>query len=306
MQIAGLSLWLRAQKSWQAQGVKPADRPTITRSNIVCAEPMPGDAQMLAEFAAGLQPKVLGELVKVIFEKMKLAGEAGSLLKIEEEIAQAVEEARKAYEDFVIQQRKDAGYLPGLAPERDTTLLDLMEVPAPERFWAEAESRLIDALRAYAEQAQGDGLARRLFAADAARGFAFIDVCRKRYDVALMNPPFGNAPRSLLEIMEREYPKSKWDIAAVFTERLADLLQECGMLGTLSTRIPLFTISFEEWRRRLFLTNANMTVMADLGGSVLDDAMVETSAFCVKMTPSSSRNDERRCSFQRIGLEWIP
>jgi hypothetical protein len=43
VQIAGLSLWLRAQKSWRDQGLKPQDRPQIHRSNVVCAEPMPGD-----------------------------------------------------------------------------------------------------------------------------------------------------------------------------------------------------------------------------------------------------------------------
>ncbi len=86
VQIAGLSLWLRAQRSWHGQGLKPADRPVIQRSNIVCAEPMPGDKAALQEFVATLEPKLLGELVTTIFEKMELAGEAGSLLKIEEEI----------------------------------------------------------------------------------------------------------------------------------------------------------------------------------------------------------------------------
>ena len=85
VQIAGLALWLRAQKSWQAQGLKPQERPQIRRSNVVCAEPMPGEQAFLDEFAAGLQPSILGQLVKIIFEKMKLAGEAGSLLKIEED-----------------------------------------------------------------------------------------------------------------------------------------------------------------------------------------------------------------------------
>src|SRR5208282_1930815 len=49
-QIAGLSLWLRAQKSWQRLGLKPAERPAIKRSNIVCAEPMPGEKELLREF----------------------------------------------------------------------------------------------------------------------------------------------------------------------------------------------------------------------------------------------------------------
>ena len=62
------------------------DRPKITRSNFVCAEPMPGEEQMLKEFVGQLEPKLLGQVVEVVFDKMKLAGEAGSLLKIEEEI----------------------------------------------------------------------------------------------------------------------------------------------------------------------------------------------------------------------------
>ena len=140
VQIAGLSLWLRAQKSWQMQGLKASERPQICKSNIVCAEPMPGDKKMLEEFTRGLQPKVLGQLVEVIFEKMQLAGEAGSLLKIEEEIQEAVESARKAYNQYIIQTRKEAGYLPGLALERPTTLFDFMDLETPETFWKQAET----------------------------------------------------------------------------------------------------------------------------------------------------------------------
>ena len=86
VQIAALALWLRAQRSWQTLGLKMEDRPRITRSNIVCAEPMPGDEKMRREFTENLKPRVIGQLVDVIFNKMELAGEAGSLLKIEEEI----------------------------------------------------------------------------------------------------------------------------------------------------------------------------------------------------------------------------
>ena len=88
-QIAALALWLRSQRAYQALGLKLNERPPINKTNIVCAEPMPGEIDMLREFTASLAPKVLGQLVEVVFEKMKLAGEAGSLLKIEEEIGDA-------------------------------------------------------------------------------------------------------------------------------------------------------------------------------------------------------------------------
>ena len=100
-QIAALSLWLRAQRSYQKLGLlKVADRPTITRSNMVCAEPMPGEEDLLEEFIAtalsGTPEKAaIAHFVRQVFDKMKLAGEAGSLLKIEADISEALSNARR-------------------------------------------------------------------------------------------------------------------------------------------------------------------------------------------------------------------
>ena len=75
VQIAGLSLWLRAQRSWSNQGLRPVERPRIRRSNLVCAEPMPGEKELLREFVEHQFP--VGEraafdlLLGKVFEKMK-------------------------------------------------------------------------------------------------------------------------------------------------------------------------------------------------------------------------------------------
>lgn len=79
VQIEGLSLWLRAQKTWQ--GLKPSDRPQIQKSNIVCAEPMAGEERLLDEFieqhlADTPEQRLVGQLVRRVFEAMKLAGVA--------------------------------------------------------------------------------------------------------------------------------------------------------------------------------------------------------------------------------------
>ena len=55
-QIAALSLWLRAQRSWKEAAIPAASRPKILKSNIACAEPMPGEATFLEEYAASLKP----------------------------------------------------------------------------------------------------------------------------------------------------------------------------------------------------------------------------------------------------------
>ena len=288
VQIAGLSLWLRAQKSWQSQGVKPQARPQIRRSNIACAEPMPGEVAFLEEFIAqhlsgDPERQFLAGLVRKVFASMKLAGEAGSLLKIEEEIADEVAKAkRKWLERPAFKQRM----LFAATPKLEQKELDLTSGITDASFWDDAEKLLYDALRAYSEQAeQGGGYQRRLFADDAARGFAFIDLCRKRYEVALMNPPFGAASKVWKLEFEKQYPRTKKDLYAAFVERGLHSLAHGGMVGAITSRTGFFLSSFQAWREELLLAASRPTVFADFGNGVLDAAMVETAAYCLGANP---------------------
>jgi hypothetical protein len=284
-QIAGLSLWLRAQRSWQAQGVKPQQRPQLQRSNIVCAEPMPGEKDLLREFTANLQPRVLGQLVERIFDKMQLAGEAGSLLKIEEEITGAVAQAQEEFNRELLHRKETEGYLfPEAAPKRELTLFDFADLPDRTRFWNRAERDILEALKAYAEQAEGtQATQKRLFTQDAAKGFAFIDLCRQRYDVAVMNPPFGEASKPSKMYIETAHQRTKNDVYAAFVARGLALLKPRGMLGAITSRTGFFLSSFQKWREEILLQEARPIVFADLGYGVLDTAMVETAAYCLEV-----------------------
>jgi len=232
VQIAGLSLWLRAQRAWQRQGVKAAARPQIRRSNIVCAEPMPGEEALLKEFierhlSATPELRLVGQLVRCVFKAMKLAGEAGSLLKIEEEVAGAVAEAKAQWLDETKQEAGQASLFADLAKHEQQRLdFEVAEI-TDETFWERAESSIYAALREYAEHAEnGGGYQRRLFAEDAARGFAFIDVCGERYDVVLMNPPFGNPSISTRTYASKSYQNYGLTFTLLsLTERVRCLLK---------------------------------------------------------------------------------
>jgi hypothetical protein len=284
VQIAGLSLWLRAQRSWRDQGRKPQERPQIRRSHVVCAEPMPGDTHLLEEFitrqlAANAEDRVVAGMLRQVFDAMKLAGEAGALLKIEEEIATIVAEAKQQWQRGPrMEQNSFLPDAPGQAVQQPLAL-DTSGI-TDETFWQRAEARIDTALKDYAAYTEdGDNYRRRLFADDAARGFAFIDLCRKRYDLVVMNPPFGAAStRSRAEI-ERCYPRTKNDIYATFVERGIALLHPGGMLGAITSRTGFFLTSFQKWREEILLQEAQPTVFADLGYGVLDAAMVETAAY---------------------------
>jgi len=283
VQIAGLSLWLRAQKSWHEMGITAANRPQIQKSNIVCAEPMPGEENLLKEFTANLKPRVIGQLVEIIFGKMKLAGEAGSLLKIEEEIQDAIKEAREEYSQEILQKKGQKEFLPGMAPIRQPTLFDFADLPDDEEFWDQAESKILDALRDYSEHAEGENSSqRRLFARDAAKGFAFIDLCRKRFDVVLMNPPFGEFSRQWKTKAKRVYLDSHNDILGAFVERFLHRLLPSGRLGAITSRACFFLTTFKNWRRKVILNKSTLHLMADLGQGVMDDAMVEAAAYVLE------------------------
>ena len=286
-QIAGLALWLRAQNAWKAMNLKPAERPRITRSNIVCAEPMPGEKELLREFVEKEFPAaergVFLQLLETIFDKMQLAGEAGSLLKIEEEIRSAIVEAKQLWKETPKAKQShlfpEAGQL-----EQKEIKLDVSGI-TDEQFWERVEERIYAALRDYAEQAESSGgFQRRLFADDAARGFAFIDVCRKRYDVALMNPPFGLSSRNAKQYLETAFNQKRLDFAACFISRFACKTEA---LGAITTRNIYFLSSYTAWRKnQLFGEGLSLHSYVDLGGGVLDGAMVEAALAVLQSSPS--------------------
>lgn len=288
-QIAALALWLRCQRAYQEMGLNK-ERPKITRSNIVCAEPMPVEEQMLHEFVSRLEPKLLGQVVEVVFDKMKLAGEAGSLLKIEEEIRDAIAAAKTQWVRETTQALDRKGQpllftqaaIDRLAGKlAQPSLFDLSDITDDE-FFEQAEVKVIEALGQYAERTpNGQRLLRRLFTEDAVQGFALVDLCHKRYDVVLMNPPFGMVSKNAKTYVEGSYPASKGDILAHFVERALQLCSRTGFVAAISSRSCFYNGRLTTFRQSVLHKMCNLLCMADFGEGVLD-ATVETAAYVLR------------------------
>ncbi|GLH65982.1 Eco57I restriction-modification methylase domain-containing protein [Geothrix edaphica] len=285
-QIAALSLWMRAQKTFQAQGIAAGDRPLITKVNIVVAEPMPAEKDELQAFldqhlSSDVEARMLGQLLKEVFEAMKLAGELGSLLKVEKAIAATLEAAEKQW------RRGIQGVAPRSLFGSDTAISQRQrlefEVSGIDRsFWQEAEARLYKALQAFAEEAtRMQGYQRQLFAEDAAHGFALIDLLRQNYDVVLMNPPFGECSLPSRTLFQKDYPRTKSNLYAAFVERGVDLLRPTGRLGAITSRTGFFLSTYSRWRTEIMLKESTPIYVVDLGLGVLD-AMVETAAYIIE------------------------
>lgn len=286
VQIARLALWLRAQKAWQHQRIAAAKRPRIRKSNVVCAEPMPGNRQLLEEFIATYltgttENEILAKLLRRIVEAMELAGEAGVLLRIEGAIADAVKQEKRR-DQAVVQKA-----LPGLGADRPVASQDTLPGfslggIADESFWAGAEARLYAELARYSARLEQSGLQRRMFVEDAAQGLAFIDLCRERFDVVVMNPPFGEWSVGFKKESKELYPNSYCDILAAFVERGGEMLLPYGYLGAITSRTGFFLSSYSKWREEILLKSFQPKLLVDLGHGVMDEAMVEAAAYVLK------------------------
>jgi hypothetical protein len=159
-----------------------------------------------------------------------------------------------------------------------------MTIPSGEErtFWEQAEEKLLMALRDYASKAaNGHSTQRRLFVEDTTQGFAFIDLCRKRFDVVLMNPPFGEFPASSNEFANVFYAASKSDIGPSMVSRGLALTHSDGLLGAITSRLFIVNDGLRKWRMESLLSKHSLFTLLDLGYGVLDGAMVEVAAFII-------------------------
>ena len=246
VQIAQLALWMRAQRAYRGVGIGRADRPPIRRSNIVVAEPLVADNQIVDDFVARLGDTELERVFTRLAEQLKLAGDLGLLLRIESLIA----------------RENKHGQMDLLTPAEDSIRTTIACFIAQEGDLA--------------------SIRRRLFADDAAQGVGLLAIAEKRFDVVLMNPPFGSGSTHAKRDFEKAYPRTKNDVYAAFVERGIELLSSHGRLGAITSRSGFFLSSFRKWREEILLKSAPPVVVADLGYGVLDGAMVETAAYCLE------------------------
>ena len=261
-QIAQLALWMRGQTWLSQRKIASEFRAPIARINIIVAEPMPGEPDLRKGFIASLQPPALASLFSAICDRLTLAADLGVLLRLETDIRGLLERAE--------------------ADTRQGTLFETSSHVA-QGFWHEAESALLNQLKAYSEvTAGGAGTRKRLFAEDASHGVALVDLLQLRFDVALMNPPFGKGSIRSKDYFDSQYPNFKTDIGIAFVFRMLELLTSGGLLGAITSRNFLAVDTFKWFRQKVLLSRAPPAVLLDLGYGVLDAAMVEAAAYVLE------------------------
>lgn len=277
LQLAALSLWLRAQRSYGEMGIEAADRPFIKKSNLVLAEAMPGNKKLLKGLMEELD-KPMQNLIKKIWDKMQFVGEAGLLFKMEKEIDDEIEYLRKNWTK--VNQYRYADFF---ATDEEKAKIE-MENEArrilkenKEEFFKEITERLKEALQQLsAKLSEEECYENALFSDDATRGFAFIELCQKRFDCIVMNPPFGEGSEHTSGYLDDNYPAWCDNLVCAFFNRMQEMLTDEGRLGAIFDRVTLIKSSYETFRRKSVC--GYILCSADTGWGVLD-ASVETATF---------------------------
>ncbi|WFU44133.1 hypothetical protein QA640_17780 [Bradyrhizobium sp. CB82] len=249
-QIAQLALWMRAQKAYRDFGVGRAERLQVRRSNIVVAEPLVADDQIAKEFVAKLGDAELGRVFTGLVDALSLAGDLGLLLRVETLLAST--------------------------PKRGQS----------SDIFAPPEERIRETLSLFIQE-EGERMStrRRLFANDAAHGIGLLEVAEKKYDVVVMNPPFGEPSLPSRATVYESSPAATADLGAAFIDRFSGMLRAGGVLGVLKSRALLFHDNLESWRNQVFLGGTlSATCLGDLGYGVLD-AVVEVDAAVLANRP---------------------
>ena len=252
-QVAQAVLVLRARRAAPHADLEPPA--------IATARPLPAAPDVRREVFGKLSANAR-DVADELNDALEQAATLGSLLKVE--------------------QRLDAAFRRALR----TPKLDDQDVTADR-----LERDLVDAIDEITQRADASP-ADRLFAADARDAMRFVELCQQRYDVVLMNPPFGEPVPETKGYLEATYKTSAVDMYAAFVHRGIELLNEHGYLGAITSRTGFFLTTFEGWRSQLVLPRT--LALIDLGIGIMHNAMVEAAAYVLTAQPHHGQASFRR------------
>ena len=230
-------------------------------------------------------------LFETLWDNLRYVGELGSLVQVRESVTRVLDdwvdaEARSRGITRILQpaheQQLELGDLLTQAARARAQQLEL-ERTALEEEAAKLRRELLTAVEEAAADIADDP-EDRLFAEDTARGLKLVQLLSRRYDIAVMNPPYGHfVPRpAIKDFVEKAYRLTSNNIYAAFIDRACQLTQPEGYVGALVSSTFKNLKSFEKLRTEILLKRNPLILMVDLGGGILDDAKVQVAAIALR------------------------
>jgi SAM-dependent methyltransferase len=289
VQLAALNLFLKAKK------YNPSLK--IRKMNLVCADVRISNGERRASFIGKFKgDEGLRDLFQRLFDNLSNTFEIGSLLKVrapfEALFAERKQtgEAKQTVFEMALTGQTEIGErglvgqssLPARGPDCNEKSL-VVTIPRERTI-----DEMLEQLRAFEiEASDTQDMGRLLFATEAEKSVGLLSLLSQRYDVVLMNPPYGDMPELTKKYLREYYPKTHFDFYAAFMEQAADLTVPDGYIGALVGRTFMFLRSFQWVREELLGKKMPPELILDLGYGVLDVATARWAAFVAKRRTAS-------------------
>jgi predicted RNA methylase len=277
-QIAAIALWLKARTTFERlKGNDPNAKFEPKRINIVCADIRFVDSnrktQFLQQFA---HDPVLLSIVKQTLQACENAFEIGSLLRISQPFEQLFRQRIKRADEL---KRKQEQLRLFVLRDEQISLGDV-PIPVPKELTV---AEIVDRIKEFVRKAsEAQDMGSLLFGMDAEYAVQLVDILTEKYDVVLMNPPYGAMPPRCKQYARQHYPRTHNDYYAAFIEQAVNLCKEGGYVGALTGRTFLFLKSFQKLREEILRSDALPEIVWDLGFNVLDEATARYAAFTLR------------------------
>ena len=280
VQLAALSLFMKARTMHpQAQ---------VRQVNLVVADATLPDSGIKEKFLARYaHDKRVQKAFAQVLDDMDNVAQVGSLLRVEERLRELLAKAGHAAAAEGLDPRRQRE-LPGMKePVRQMGLAELAEEEQATAWTPHYTlQELRDDLRAFAREALDEhDLNAQLFATEADKAMRLLDVLMGKYDVVVMNPPYGAVTSSAKRSVRKFYPTTYYDVYAAFMERARDFAADGGYVGVLTSRTFMHTSRFQKFRREFVINGVQCRCLLDLGLGVLD-ATVQTVALVYGAEPT--------------------
>jgi hypothetical protein len=267
VQLSYLVLYLRMREHQRSVG---APKLLPLKVNLVAA-----DASLLntPEFLSWCEERFKEEpyafnIIKGIVGRLRNISEVGSLARPEEDLKELI---HKEKERLFLAWKKEK--TPKQIPLfREMLPPEQKELPfekiTDDQFWEGVLSRVTKGLDEYYREASERGDTRvQVLAHEASRGFKFLELCNRRYDVVATNPPYmgsKNMGKDLKDYVQRVYPEGKRDLYAAFILRNREWAVKHGIVAMVTQQSWMFLRSFAKTREQVLKENCIQT-LAHLG-----------------------------------------
>lgn len=266
VQIAAAALMLKA---WTVCPEAHPRRLNLVASNLQLGS-LPDDDPALVELREEVRREtgIPEELTDRIVRALKGADHLGSLLQVDREVRDAIQEYEEERHKL-FEEGRQGDLFRGYGPEQLALRM------------ADVRESLLDSLERFlSRHGGGDDLGLRLRGEQLAGGIRFLRLLREgTYHLVVGNPPYQGTNRMVdPRYIKKQYSRGKADLYAVFLERGLQLTCGGGCSGLLTMRSWMFISQFSMLREHLLFKDADLRLLCDLDRGAFEDILDEVVA----------------------------